>query len=73
MKIKSDLRAGQTFAECDAQRNWYKRMVKSGRCGGVPPVPVPPNPVPNPIPNPIPSGGGWVGGRWVSDQSGACG
>lgn len=66
MKIKSDVRAGMTFAECDAQRNYYKRMVKSGRCDAPRP-----NPVPNPVP--YPSGGGWVNGRWVADQSGSCG
>jgi hypothetical protein len=70
MKIKSDVRAGMTFAECDSQRNWYKNQVKSGRCNS--PVPNP-QPWPQPQPQPQPNGGGWVGGVWVSDQSGSCG
>jgi hypothetical protein len=67
MKIKSDIRAGMTFAECDAQRNYWKAMVKSRRCD----APMP-GPMPGPIPRPNP-GGGWVGGRWYPDRSGACG
>ncbi len=34
MKIKSDLRAGMTFQECDSQRNWYKNNVRAGTCEG---------------------------------------
>lgn len=36
MKIQTDLHAGMTFQECDAQRNWYKNHVRAGTCDGTP-------------------------------------
>jgi hypothetical protein len=74
MKVKSDIRAGMSFEECDTQRNYYKSLVQSGRCvpNPNPPGPYPPNPYPpNPYP-PNPSGGGYVNGVWYSDRSGWC-
>jgi hypothetical protein len=32
MKIKTDIRAGMTFEECDAQRNYWKSQAQSGYC-----------------------------------------
>ena len=69
MKIKSDLHAGMTYAECDAQRNYWKNMAKSGYCTGYNPQPYPPAPYP-PYP---PSGGGYVNGVYYPDRSGTCG
>jgi len=73
MKIKTDLKAGMTFAECDAQRNYWKGLVQSGQCiyNPYPPNPNPPNPNP-PSPPPNPSGGGYVNGVWYPDRSGWC-
>jgi len=34
MKIQSNLRAGMTFQQCDTERNYYKNMVRSGKCHG---------------------------------------
>jgi len=71
MKIKSDLHAGMTYQECDAQRSYWKNMAQSGHCTGYnPQPPYPPYP-PNP-PYP-PSGGGYVGGVYYPDRSGYCG
>ena len=69
MKIKSDLKAGMTFEECDAQRNYWKGLVKSGQCipNPYPPGPYPPGPTP-----PSPHGGGYVDGVWYPDLSGYC-
>ena len=58
MKTKTDIRAGMTFEECDAQRNYWKSMAQSGYCYGYqpyPPTPYPPAPYP-PAPAPVPSG-----------------
>jgi hypothetical protein len=73
MKIKTDLKAGMNFAECDAQRNYWKNLVQSGKCiyNPYPPNPNPPNPNP-PYPPPNPSGGGYVNGVWYADRSGWC-
>jgi crotonobetainyl-CoA:carnitine CoA-transferase CaiB-like acyl-CoA transferase len=69
MKIKSDVHAGMTYAECDAQRNYWKSMAQSGHCTGYGPQP-PYYPPYNPYP---PSGGDYVNGVWYPDMSGACG
>jgi hypothetical protein len=72
MKIKTDLHAGITYQECDAQRSYWKNMAKSGYCTGYyPPQPYPPQPYP-PYP-PQPSSGGYVGGVYYPDRSGYCG
>ena len=83
MKVQSNICAGMTYEECDAQRNYYKNMAQSGKCQynpypypyPYPPNPYPPNPYPPYPPQPVPSpqGGGYVGGVWYSDRSGACG
>lgn len=78
MKIKSDLHAGMTYTECDAQRNYWKSMAQSGKCTGYyppypyPPTPYPPTPYP-PTPYPPSGGGGYVNGVYYPDYSGACG
>jgi hypothetical protein len=80
MKIQSNVHAGMTYEECDAQRNYWKGMAQSGHCTGVnpyppyppyPPNPYPPTPYP-PTPYP-PSGGGYVNGVYYPDYSGYCG
>ena len=74
MKIKSDLHAGMTYQECDAQRNYWKNMAKSGHCTGYnPQPPYPPYPPYPPNPPYPPSGGGYVGGVYYPDRSGYCG
>jgi hypothetical protein len=72
MKIQTSLRAGMTYDQCDAQRNYVKGLVASGKCvvGPYPPNPYPPYP-PQPVP-PSPSGG-YVNGVWYPDKSGTCG
>jgi hypothetical protein len=35
MKIQSNLRAGMTFAECDAQRNSMKYAAQTGNCAAL--------------------------------------
>lgn len=76
MKIKTDVHAGMTFEECDAQRDWWKQQaqmmqsyVKSGSS-------VPPAglwwPTQTPTPTPPSNKGGWVDGVWYSDMSGYC-
>jgi hypothetical protein len=67
MKIKSDLHAGMTYAECDSQRTYWKNMAQSGHCTGYGPQPPPP------YYPPTPSGGDYVNGVWYPDMSGACG
>ena len=43
MKIKSDVHAGTTYTECDAQRNYWKKMAQSGKCNAYyPPTYYPP-------------------------------
>ena len=59
MKIKSDIRAGMTPAECKQQRDFWKGKVQAGKCDVAAPGPWNP-------------GGGFVGGSWVKDRSGEC-
>jgi hypothetical protein len=35
MKIKTNLRAGMTFQECDSRRNYLKQAAQSGNCGAL--------------------------------------
>jgi hypothetical protein len=57
MKTKTDLRAGMSYAECDAQKNYYKNLVQTGYCsGGGYPGPVYP-----------PSGGSQTSGQCPSN------
>ena len=79
MKIKSDLHAGMTYTECDAQRNYWKSMAQSGKCNAYSPPPYypptyyPPTTYPPTYYPPTSSGGGYVNGVYYSDMSGACG
>lgn len=75
MKIHSDVHAGITYQQCDAQRNYWKNLAKSGSCTAAP-NPYPPQPYPPTYPPtypPQPTGGGWVGGVYYPDKSGTCG
>lgn len=76
MKIQTDLHAGMTYAQCDASRNYWKGLVKSGTCVAYPAPPYPTTPTTPTYPPTYPpttSGGGYVGGVWYPDQSGTCG
>jgi hypothetical protein len=88
MKIHSNLRAGMTFAECDAQRNRMKWAAQSGDCSALnnyatqlPSYPAQPS-YPTNLPSYPPAyytpsqpvqGGGYYGGVWYGDRSGTCG
>lgn len=70
MKIKSDLHAGQTFAQCDDVRNWWKEQARRmAQWASNPTYPPPSNlyvpgyggPQPPTYP-PATSGGGSTGG-----------
>jgi len=41
MKIKTDLKAGMKYAECDQYRNMFKEAANTGKCEALQ-VPVPP-------------------------------
>ena len=85
MKIKTNLRAGITFQECDARRNYMKQAVQSGNCGALnqgvqqpsfptqlpspPPVYSPPS---YPAQSQPAAGGGYYGGTFYPDRSGWC-
>ncbi len=76
MKIKSNLRAGMTFAECDAQRNYMKQAAQSGNCSALyTPVQQPsyPTQLPSTPPSQPTAGGGYYGSLYYPDRSGACG
>jgi hypothetical protein len=78
MKIKSNVHAGMTYQECDAQRNYWKKMAQSGKCNAYyppasyPPTYYPPTYYPPTYP-PTSSGGGYVNGVYYADMSGSCG
>ena len=75
MKIKSNLHAGMTFAECDAQRNYMKQAAQTGNCSALnQPVTNPgfPTQLPSPPPAQQPIGGGYYGGVYYPDRSGWC-
>jgi hypothetical protein len=88
MKIRTDVLAGMTFEECDAQRNWWKYQAQLMESyGGNRSMTPPPDlwfpcmgnpPVPGsgsgstPPPTTLPAGGGYVAGVWVPDKSGTC-
>ena len=77
MKIKTDLRAGMTFEQCNPQRNYWKQVAQTGNCSAVlqdmapPPVPSP-TPPPTTPPSQGQSGCSWVNGVYYPDLSGAC-
>ena len=78
MKIRTNIVAGMTFAECDAQRNWWKQQaqlmeqysnnVKAGSPAGL----WLPSSGGTVYP-PSSSSGGYVNGVYFPDQSGVCG
>jgi hypothetical protein len=89
MKIQTNLHAGMTFTECDAQRNYMKFAAQTGNCSalnGYPtqpsyPTQLPSYPVQPSYPSQLPSyppsqpvqGGGYYGGVYYADRSGTCG
>ena len=85
MKIHSNLRAGMTYTECDAQRNYMKNAAQTGNCSALNrnvwqpsyPTQLPSYPVqttyPTYSPNQPSQGGGYYGGVWYADRSGTCG
>ena len=75
MKIRTNLTAGATYAECDQQRDWWKQQAElmekySYNVKGTPPAGLwlPGTSVP-----PSSTGGGYVGTTWYPDKSGICG
>lgn len=71
MNIKSNLRAGMSFQECDYQRNYYKQAYQTGNCS------VLNQPANNPgyvtqLPSYQPVGGDFRG-VFYPDRSGSCG
>jgi len=85
MKIHSNLRAGMSFSECDAQRNRMKWAAQSGNCSALNnftsqpsyPTQLPGYPVQPSYPtypsNQVVQGGGYFGGVYYADRSGSCG
>jgi hypothetical protein len=83
MKIKSDIHAGMTYEECDAQRNYWKNMAKSGSCAAYypPATYYPPSTYyppatyypPTTYPPAPTASGGYVNGVYYPDKSGTCG
>jgi hypothetical protein len=73
MKIKTNLRAGMSFEECDAQRNYWKQAAQTGNCAAIQP-PKPPTPPPTTAPSTTTaqSNCSWVGGVYYPDMSGTC-
>lgn len=86
MKIKTNVYAGMTYEECDAQRNWWKNQANmmesyynststyppAGLWFPCQPTPYPPTTPTQPTTPPTGSGG-YVNGVWVPDMSGTCG
>jgi hypothetical protein len=73
MKIKSDVHAGITYAECDSQRAYWKNMAQSGTCTASYPPTYPSYPTYPTSPTYPTTGGGYAGGVYYPDQSGTCG
>lgn len=72
MKIKTNLHAGMTFEECDAQRNYWKQAAQTGNCAAIQP-PKPTQPLPTPPTTPAQPNCSWVNGIYYPDMSGTCG
>lgn len=79
MKIRSNLSAGQTFEQCDQQRNWWKQQaelmeVYAKSSSSTPPAGLwlPTSGSPS-YPSYPTTGGGYVNGVYYPDQSGVCG
>lgn len=80
MKIRSNIHAGTTFAECDVQRDCWKQQAElmekySNGSSSTPPsgLQFPPYVCTSTTPPPYPSGGGYVNGVYYPDKSGYCG
>jgi|PlaIllAssembly_1097288.scaffolds.fasta_scaffold631727_2 hypothetical protein len=80
MKIRSDIHAGTTFAECDVQRDCWKKQAElmekyANGSSSTPPsgLQFPPYICTSSSYQPYPSGGGYVNGVYYPDKSGACG
>ncbi len=87
MKIKTNIYAGMTLDECNAQRDWWKNQAQmmeayyNNSKALYPPAglwfPCQGNPpsgggTTSPPPPPPNASGGWVAGVWVPDMSGSC-
>lgn len=78
MKIRSDIHAGMTFAECDVQRDCWKQQAElmekyANGSGSVPSgLKFPPYTCSGTTPTPPPTGGGYVNGVYYPDKSGYC-
>lgn len=88
MKIKTNITAGMTFEECDAQRNWWKNQANMMETYQYDKSAKPPTGLWFPCMSnpPYPgsgsgssgsggsstTGGGYVAGVWVPDMSGVC-
>ena len=79
MKIRTNLSAGMTFEECDAQRNWWKEQAYLMQTYAIGDSTTPPAGLWLPSsgsgssPTYPTSGGGYVNGVYYADQSGVCG
>jgi hypothetical protein len=77
MKIRTDIHAGTTFAECDVQRDCWKQqaelMEKYANGSGSIPSGLQFPPYTCSGTTPPPSGGGYVNGVYYPDKSGVCG
>lgn len=76
MKIKTNVFAGMTFEECDAQRNWWKQQAALMEGYATGSSTTPPAGLWFPCsapPQPSTQGGGYVNGVWYPDMSGTCG
>lgn len=78
MKIRSNLSAGQTFTECDQQRNWWKKQaemmeVYAKSSSKTPPAGLWFPTTGTPTYPTYPTGGGYVNGVYYPDKSGVCG
>ena len=79
MKIRSDIHAGTTFAECDVQRDCWKKQAElmekyANGSSSTPPsgLQFPPYICTSSSYQPYPSGGGYVNGVYYPDMSGTC-
>jgi hypothetical protein len=75
MKIKTDVHAGMSYAECDAQRDWWKQQAQMMESFAKSRSMTPPAGLwwPNQTTPPPTNSGGWVDGVWYQDMSGYCG
>jgi len=79
MKIRSDIHAGTTFAECDVQRDCWKQQAElmekyANGSGSIPSgLQFPPYVCSSTTPPPSSCTGGYVNGVCYSDMSGHCG